>query len=172
MALRPAKCYKKWERPNTRQSKSVPKKSYVKGVPFPKITRFEIGNKKGKFDVEVYLVSKKEVQIRSNALEAMRVAANKILSKEIGDVNYFMKVLIYPFHVLRENALATGAGADRYQSGMSQAFGKPIGTAARVKKDQNIMRVSVNKEYVDVAKRALKVAGSKLPTPVKIIERQ
>ncbi|MBI4170413.1 MAG: 50S ribosomal protein L16, partial [Candidatus Aenigmarchaeota archaeon] len=31
--------------------------------------------------------------------------------------------------MLRENALATGAGADRFQSGMRQSFGKPVGTA-------------------------------------------
>ena len=40
----------------------------------------------------------------------------------------------YPHHVLRENKQATGAGADRVSQGMRCAFGKNVGTAARVKR--------------------------------------
>lgn len=170
MALRPAKCYKKLERPYTRQSKKKPRRSYIKGVPASKITKFELGNKKKKFLSKIALVSKKDAQIRSNALEAARIAANKILSEEIGTENYLFKILIVPYHVLRENPIATGAGADRYQTGMGKAYGKPIGTAARVKKNQKIIAVFTNKEKIDIARKALKVASSKLPVPSNIIE--
>ena len=170
MGLRPAKCYRKLERPNTRQSRKKPKKGYVKGVPGLKIHRFEMGNKKKSFPKKFSLVAQKDVQIRDNALEAARVAAHKVLAKQAGEEAYFMKILVYPYHVLRENPLATGAGADRYQSGMRQSFGKPIGSAARVKKSQSVINVHVEAGKEAAAKRALKVAGYKLPVVCRIIE--
>jgi large subunit ribosomal protein L10e len=171
MGLRPAKCYKYLEKPYTRQSRRKPKKSYVKGVPYPKITRFEFGKKNKEYSAELSLVVKHSVQIRSNALEAMRVAANKKLSVGVGEENYFLKVLVFPYHVLRENAMATGAGADRYQTGMSLSFGKPIGTAARVMGNQEILKIYVDKSRIDVAKEALRIAKSKIPMTSYIKEK-
>ena len=43
-----------------------------------------------------------------------------------------MQIKCFPHHVIRENALAAGAGADRLSTGMKHSFGKTIGTAARV----------------------------------------
>jgi len=114
---------------------------------------------------------KHSVQIRSNALEAMRVAANKKLSVGVGEENYFLKVLVFPYHVLRENAMATGAGADRYQTGMSLSFGKPIGTAVRVMGNQEILKIYVDKSRIDVAKEALRIAKSKIPMTSYIKEK-
>ena len=112
MKLRPAKCCRKLTRPWTRVSKRKPRKSYVKGVPKSKIVRFEMG-KKGDYDTNVAIISKESVQIRHNALEAIRISVNKSLIANIGKDNYFFKILIYPHQVLREHKLATGAGADR-----------------------------------------------------------
>ena len=168
MAIRPAKCYKKLERPYTRQSKRRPKKGYVKGVPYPKITKFEYGNRKKEFSAKAYLVAQASVQIRHNALDATRVVANRILSEALGDDGYFLKVLVYPHHVMRENPLATGAGADRYQTGMRLSFGNPIGLAARVMNKQNIIQVRYPKGKEDVVKKAMKVAASKLPVKCRI----
>ncbi|MCD6590343.1 MAG: 50S ribosomal protein L16 [Candidatus Aenigmarchaeota archaeon] len=168
MSLRPAKCYRKIERPYTRISVRRPRRSYVKGVPASKIHRFETGKPKDEFKTRLYLVSKNACQIRHNALEAARVAAVKALSKTIGESNYFLKVLVYPHHVLRENPLATGAGADRFQTGMRLAFGRPIGTAAQVKKNQRVFEVRVSSGHEDKAKKALKIASSKLPVTWKI----
>ena len=168
MGLRPARCYKKLERPNTRVSKRKPRRSYVKGVPDPKIHRFEMGNVRKKFSSSVVLVSSDAVQIRHNALEAARVAANKAMN-EVGTDNYFLKILIYPHHVMRENPLATGAGADRFQTGMRKSFGKPIGLAARVKRNQRLIAIMVDSSKKSAAKRALKVANSKIPARCKIV---
>src|SRR3989304_2702951 len=141
MALRPGRCYRRLERPYTRQSTRVPKKGYVKGVPKPKITEFELGTK-GVYDNALFLVSERDVQIRHNALEASRVTAVQLLEKNIGKGGvFFLKIRVYPHHVLRENAMATGAGADRFQSGMRESFGKPIGTAARVRAGQTLMEI-------------------------------
>ena len=169
MGLRPAKCYRKLEKPYTRQSRRRPKKGYVKGVPVPRIHKFESGNRKKEFSLKVNLVSNNGVQIRNNALEAARVSAHKVLDKAVGTENFFLKILIYPHHVLRENALATGAGADRFQTGMRKAFGKPISTAARVKPNQNLMEIRVSKTHVDAAKRAMKIASHKFPTTTRIV---
>ena len=169
MGLRPAKCYRKLEKPYTRQSRKKPKKGYVKGVPASKIHKFEAGNSGKKFSLKVNLVANRSVQVRHNALEAARVSAHKILDRTLGPENYFLKVLVYPHHVLRENALATGAGADRFQTGMRKSFGKPISTAARVKADQNLFQVRLPLSRKETAKKALKVAGSKLPTPTRIV---
>jgi len=169
MGLRPARCYRKPERPNTRQSKRKPKKGYVKGVPDIKIHRFEMGNKGKVFPKKLSLVSEMNMQIRHNALESARMGAHKVLVTGVGEEGYFLKVLIYPFHVMRENPLATGAGADRYQSGMRQSFGKPIGLAARVKKKQKLLSVWVDEGKEAVAKRALKIASYKLPGKCRIV---
>lgn len=169
MAIRPAKCYRRLERPYTRQSKRRPKKGYVKGVPYPKITKFETGKSKKKFSATAMLVAQGDVQIRHNALEASRVSTNRILLDDLGDDGYFLKVRIYPHHVMRENPLATGAGADRYQTGMRLSFGNPIGLAARVRAGQKIIEVRYNKGKDGVVKKALKIASTKLPVKCKIV---
>ncbi len=169
MGLRPGRCYRRFERPYTRQSRRVPRKGYVKGVPGSKITQFESG-KKMDYDKTFLLVSDNNVQIRHNSLEAARVMAAQTLEKLVGKSgDYFLKVRVYPHHVIRENALATGAGADRFQQGMRQSFGKPIGTAARVHKNQPIFEIRVNAQHETIARLALKKAIHKLPTTCKIV---
>jgi large subunit ribosomal protein L10e len=166
--LRPAKCYRKLERPYTRYSRKKPRESYVKSVPPRKIVKFEMGNPKGSYDLRGYLLAENGVQIRHNALEAARVSANKTLDKMIGKDNFFLKVLIFPHHVLRENQTATGAGADRFQTGMRLAFGKTIGTAARVKPGQRLLEIRVEKSRRAAAKEAFRRAAAKFPTTCRV----
>ncbi len=164
--LRPGKCYRKIERPYTRQSTRKPRMGYVKGVPKSKIAQFEMGIRKD-YDKTLFLVPEQALQIRNNSLEAARIAVVKYIEKNCKE--FFVKLRIYPFHVIRENPLATGAGADRFQQGMRQSFGKPIGTAAQVRIGQKIFEVRVAKENVKIAKIALKRAMQKLPLKYKII---
>lgn len=168
MALRPGRCYTRWERPYTRQSQKKPRKGYVKGVPASKIAQFEMGKKKA-YNCRLFLSLNSNVQVRHNALEAARVMGVQALEKGLGKgAEYFFKIRVFPHHVLRENTLATGAGADRFQEGMRQSFGKPIGTAARVKAGQKIIEVQIDKSNLNIAKKALKKASSKLPSTSKI----
>lgn len=163
MALRPGRVLKQKKRPYTRVSKRKPRKSYVVGVPYPRIHVFEMGNKESRFDCEVYLVSKDDVQIRHNALEAARVVSHKFLEKKVGGPNnYFYKILVYPHNIIREHSIASGPGADRFSQGMRLAFGRPVGKSAVVKSGQKIILARVNKQYVEAAKQALKRAGSKI----------
>ncbi len=172
MALRPGRTIKQKKRPYTRVSKRKPRKSYVVGVPHPRIHVFEMGNKEGDFDRALYMVSKDDVQIRHNALEAARIVTQKYLEKKLGKENFFFKILVYPHHVLREKSIATGAGADRFSRGMKLAFGRPVGKAAIVKSGQNIFLVKVNKKNIKTAREALKRASSKMRcrTRVEVVE--
>ena len=169
MGLRPGRTIRKPERPYTRVSKRVPRKSYVVGVPFPKIHQFEMGNRDGDFNTVLYLLAKRSVQIRHNALEAARIVAHKFLQTKLGTNNYFLKILVYPHQVIREKPIATGAGADRYSAGMAHAFGKPTGTAVITKPNQKLVMLKINKENLELGKTALKKFGLKIPTPVKIM---
>ncbi|MDR3205918.1 MAG: 50S ribosomal protein L16 [Candidatus Methanoplasma sp.] len=144
------------------------RREYMGGVPASRISQFDMGNLQGEFPVTLTLKVKNRVQIRHTAIEAGRIAANKMLSGQAGTVNYHLKVRAFPHCVLRENKLATGAGADRVSSGMRKAFGKNVGTAARLERNQAIFTVQVAAEKVNVAKEALWKASMKLPSPCYI----
>lgn len=145
------------------------RREYMGGVPGSKITIFDMGNSSVEFPVSLSLVATEACQIRHNALEAARIFANRYLVKGVGRKNFHLKIRLYPHHVLRENKLATGAGADRVSSGMRHAFGRAVGTAARVKRGQKMLTVAIEEENVDQAKEALRRASYKLPTPCKIV---
>jgi large subunit ribosomal protein L10e len=169
MGIRPAKCYTKLERPYTRQSRRRPRKGYVKGVPEMKIHRFEEGTRKPEFSMEFNLVIEEDVQIRDNSLESIRVSTGKSITKRIGEGNFFLKILVYPHHVIRENAMSTGAGADRFQSGMRQSFGRPAGSAARIMKGQSIMQILARPQDEMAVKKAIKTTFPKVPANCKIV---
>ena len=76
---------------------------------------------------------------------------------------------VYPHHILRENPLASGAGADRLSTGMAHNYGKPIGLAAQIKKGQPIFTVKTTKEHIALARAAMKRAAYKLPCQYSII---
>jgi len=155
---------------NYRTVKGAPytRKEYVRGSPPPKITKFTMGDTKSKFAYQALLIAQEEAQIRHNALEAARVASNRVLMDKLGN-NYLLRVVPYPHTILRENKMIFGAHADRLQDGMRKAFGKPVGTAARVKPDQTIIAVGVNEDGIEVAKEALKRGQDKLPIPCRIV---
>ncbi len=122
-----------------------------------------MGSPKKKFKYTLNLVSKHDLQIRDNALESAKQTSNKLLETTLGLPAYHLKLKPYPHHILRENPLAAGAGADRFSTGMQRAFGKPIGNATQVKKGDIIFHVSVNKSNLETAKTALTRASKKLP---------
>jgi large subunit ribosomal protein L10e len=144
------------------------RREYMGGVPASRITQFEQGTK-GDYPVRMTLKVVEQCQIRHIALEAARISANRFLAKKIGSSGYHMKIRVYPHQVLRENKIATGAGADRISEGMRHAFGKAIGTAARVSRDQEIISLETSQNHFVTAKQALKRAAIKLPTPCYII---
>jgi large subunit ribosomal protein L10e len=144
-------------------------KKYMGGVPAPRITQFDMGKANKDFDLTLSLVAEERCQVRHISLEAARIAVNRELSEGAGLEGFHMKVRVFPHVVLRENKQATGAGADRVSQGMRAAFGKAVGTAARVEVGQRLITVRVNKEHLNVAKLALRRGSTKLPTPTRTI---
>ncbi len=142
-------------------------KVYSPGAPNSKIARFSTGQASPDYDYRIELTSTEKVQIRHNALEAARVAANKKLTP-IGETAYFLRVNVSPHVILRENKMIATAGADRLQEGMRKAWGKPIGLAARVVPGSTILELFIRQENLEKAKDAMKSAASKLPMPTEM----
>lgn len=166
-SLRKGHCYSRVVRAYTRKSR-YKKKAFIKAAPSMKIIKFNMGDSKKKFEYRIDLVSKDRIQIRQNALESSRILVNRRFQKQLGQ-NYYFVLRLYPHHVLRENKMLTGAGADRMQSGMQRAFGRPVGVAAQVRVGQPIMTVNVDKKDVDYARKMLKLATPRLPCRCNII---
>ncbi|MEM4663196.1 MAG: 50S ribosomal protein L16 [Candidatus Diapherotrites archaeon] len=169
MGLRPGRCYSSIKhRPYTRVAITVHEKNYVGTVPQVRIRQFNMGNPTNNYDYIIDLVADEAVQIRDNAIEALRVSMNRFLIKRVGKENYFMRIRVFPHQILREHKQAQGAGADRVSQGMSHAFGKPIGRAVRVKKGTVILSILATQEHVKLIAQTLeKRASSKLPCKVK-----
>ena len=169
MSDKPASMYREIDtRPYTRRE-------YITGIPGSKIAQHNMGNLQADgddYDVQISLIPEEDCQIRHGALEAARLSANRFLIKQLGEGNYKMILRKHPHHVLRENKQATGAGADRVSDGMRQAFGTPVGTAARVHRGDQLFTVWCDPEQAPVVKDALRRAYNKISPPCRItVER-
>jgi len=166
MGRRPWKCYRYCK------NKPYPKSRFCRGVPDPKIKIFDLGNKKAallEFPLCVHLISDEKEQISSESVEAARIACNKYLTGHAGKDSFHLRVRIHPFHVIRINKMLSCAGADRLQSGMRGAFGKPCGTAARVNRNQILISIRSKKNCIFDVIEALRRAKYKFPGRQKII---
>ena len=167
--LRNANAYRRIKRAYTRTSK-YKRKAFIKGVPGSKIHLFDMGNLSAKFPLKFKLVAMKDVNLRHNALEAGRMTATHTLAGKYGKKGFSLHIHAVPHHVMRENALATGAGADRMQTGMRNAFGKAIGKSCQVRKGKVLMSAEVQEGGEHFAREALRKAGCKFPIPCKVLQ--
>eukprot|EP00871_Galdieria_phlegrea_P001038 jgi/Galph1/1935/GphlegSOOS_G605.1 len=166
MGRRPARCYRYIK------NKPYPKSRFCRGVPDPKIRIYDLGKKRApveEFPLCIHLVSDENQQISSEALEAARVACNKYLTKYAGKDTFHIRVRAHPFHVIRINKMLSCAGADRLQTGMRGAFGKPQGTVARVYIGQILMSVRAKDQHESVVREALNRARYKFPGRQKVM---
>ncbi len=170
MGLRPGRCYRSLkDRAYTRVALKVHRKNFIGATPGLRTRQFNMGNPLQKYDTILDLFAEESVQIRDNSIESARLAINRALVKKIGKDNFFMRIRIYPHQILRENKMATGAGADRVSQGMGNCpFGKPIGRAARVKGGQKIISVLVKKEHLTEAKKALEKAAARITSKISV----
>ncbi len=169
MGLRPGHCYAtKKDRAYTRVAVRVHRRNYIGAIPGLKTRQFNMGNPTKEFSHILDLLVDEHTQIRDNAIESSRIIINRYLVNKLGKDNFFMRIRIYPHHVLRENKQAKGAHADRIQQGMSQAFGKPIGKAARVRPYQKIISVLVDEQDVELAKKALLRARARMNCKLRV----
>lgn len=166
MGRRPARCYRYCK------NKPYPKSRFCRGVPDPKIQIYDVGRKDAPtddFPLCVHLVSGEYEQLSSEALEAGRIVVNKCMTKFAGKDAFHLKVRAHPFHVLRINKMLSCAGADRLQTGMRQAYGKPTGTVARVNIGQIIFSVRAKDQHEKQVIEALRRAKYKFPGRQNII---
>lgn len=167
MALRKATCYsKRYTLPFTRKSK-VKQKNYIRMVPGTKLTKMRMGDlegyKAGKYKIILDVKTKHRVQLRDNALEAVRQFLNRFLVEKIGK-DFYLEVKPYPHHIQRENKMLTGAGADRMQTGMALSFGKSTGRACLLKRGDTIFIIGVTSPKHEAIAREL-VASSRARMP-------
>lgn len=172
MGIRPGHCYRNIQRSYTRKSK-YKNLSFVKAVPTCKVVRFDMGDPRKKYTHQVILRSLLPVQIRDNALESSRQLVVRAMQGALG-LNFYYKIHVYPHHVLRENRMLTGAGADRMQTGMQLSFGIPIGIAAQVRKKQEVFSIDIFEDGIDPARAALKKAIPRLPGKfaIEVVQKQ
>src|ERR671920_1495406 len=157
---------------NSRECRGMPyvRRQYISGKPQIKIARFSSGEAKSNYDYKVELLATAKIQIRHNALEAARLAANKTMAKA-GETTFFSTLKVYPHVILRENKMIATAGADRLQEGMRRAFGKSTGLAARIRPGQVIFEAYVTAANLELAQDGFKTAASKIgcPTTTRIV---
>merc|ERR1712139_376066 len=166
MGRRPARCYR------FIKNKAYPKSRFCRGVPDPKLRIFDIGKKKAPcddFPQCIHLVSLEKENVSSEALEAGRISCNKNMIKAAGKDNFHLRVRLHPYHVLRINKMLSCAGADRLQTGMRGAFGKPQGWVARCMINQIILSVRCKDSNVSIAEEALRRAKFKFPGRQKVV---
>jgi len=166
MGRRPARCYRQIK------NKPYPKSRYCRGVPDPKIRIYDVGMKRkpaDDFPFCIHLASWEKENVSSEALEAARIACNKYMTKFAGKDAFHLRVRVHPFHVLRINKMLSCAGADRLQTGMRGAFGKPQGVCARVAIGQVLLSVRCKDNNAQHAEEALRRAKFKFPGRQKII---
>lgn len=165
--LRKGNAYKKTTRAYTRTSK-YKKKGFIKVVPARKIVKYNMGDLKKEFPRKVKLISKERFQLRHNSLESCRMLVNRQLQTKFGAKGYKFTINQFPHHVLRENKMLTGAGADRMQSGMKHSFGKAMGTAAQLKEGTTILTAYVPEDGVQFAKKALEKTKPRIAGKVRV----
>jgi large subunit ribosomal protein L10e len=166
MGRRPARCYR------YTKNKPYPKSRFCRGCPDPKIRAYDIGRKKANcddFGFSVHMISWEKEQISSCAMEAARVAANKYMVKTSGKENFHMRCRMHPWHIIRINKMLSCAGADRLQSGMRGAFGKPNEKCARVKIGQPLYSIRTTENNIKNAMEALRRAKNKFPGQQRIV---
>ncbi|WP_178915409.1 50S ribosomal protein L16 [Natronomonas gomsonensis] len=170
MSDKPASMYRDIDKP------AYTRREYITGIPGSKVAQYKMGRidaEPDDYPVQISLLVDEEVQIRHGSLEAARLSANRRMLKELGEGgDYKMILRKFPHQVIRENKQATGAGADRVSDGMRQAFGKIVGTAARIPKGERLFTVWCNAEDAAVAKDAFRRAYNKISPPCTIrVER-
>jgi len=167
MGRRPARCYR------YQKGKPYIKSRYCRGVPDAKIRIYDLGKKNAtvdEFPAVYHLVSDEKEQLTAEALEASRIVVNKYMATTCGRESFHGRIRCHPYHVLRINKMLSCAGADRLQTGMRGAYGKPQGLTARVDIGQILISIRTKPANLMHAKEALRRARYKFPGRQKLVQ--
>lgn len=170
MGRRPARCYRYFG------NKPYPKSRFNRGVPQLNQFAYESGNKKAKatqFPLRASIILLERENVSSQALSACRMSVNRFLVKHLGKDGFHLRVHPHPFHVLRINKMLSTAGADRLQTGMRHAFGKPEGLVARCRYGQVLISVrfarSEKDEKLKLVLESLRRGQFKFPGHTRVV---
>ncbi len=170
MALRPARSIRDPDkRAYTRKSRRNMTKNYIKVDPHKHLHHLQVGKVLPDYEVAFHLVARQTFYHRDNALESARIAINRVMDKQTSG-KYLLLIRVYPHHIIRENKMVSGAGADRIQKGMRRAFGKPTGRAALVREGQPIVTIYTYSQFREFALTGLRKASRKLSGNWKVVE--
>merc|ERR1712176_417582 len=122
------------------------------------------------FPAVYHLVSDEKEQLTAEALEASRIVVNKYMATTCGRESFHGRIRCHPYHVLRINKMLSCAGADRLQTGMRGAYGKPRGLTARVDIGQILISIRTKPQNLAHAKEALRRARYKFPGRQKLVQ--
>ena len=153
--------------------KAYIKSRFCRGVPDAKIRIYDVGRKRAgvdEFPYSCHLISGEKEQISSEALEAARITVNKYMTKTTGKEGFHLRIRKHPYQVLRINKMLTCAGADRLQTGMRGAYGKPNGLAARCLIGSKIMTIRTKESNRLHAFEAFRRATYKFPGRQNIVD--
>jgi large subunit ribosomal protein L10e len=139
-------------------------------MPHRDLNTFRTGVKKEDYDATIDLVSVKDMIVRDNSIESARQTLNKRLEKGLPGI-YYLIVRTYPHHVIRENKMIAGAGADRLQKGMRQSFGRPTDRAARIMEGTSVFTVLTYKQNVPLVSDAMMRCKKKLCGTYKVFAK-
>lgn len=170
---RPWHCYAKWNRRPFQHKRSANhRREYARGGAQSKIVRFWGGDKSvpwQDWELVIGLKSDKQIQISSNALEAVRITINSSLQNSIGRTNFRFRIRPKPFQKYRENRMLAFAGADRVQSGMRNSFGRSTGVCARVRAGSIICDVGTSLKNLPIIRDRLRIASMKISCSCQIV---
>lgn len=157
--------------PYTRKSKKQ-SLSYIKAVPNSKVTKYRMGDltgyKSGKYKIILTIKTKEFVQMRDTAIEAARQYLNRFLT-EVAGKDFYLELRPYPHHVIRENKMLTGAGADRMSTGMALSFGRTTGRAALMKKGSTLFIIGLtNTKSEQATRKLINSVKSRLPCHIMV----
>ena len=170
---RPWHCYSKWtRRPYQYKRSSNRRREYARGGAQSKIVRYWGGNKEMAWEdwqLVVGLKVNSQIQISSNALEAIRITINGVLQRKLGRQNYRLRIRPKPFQKIRENRMLAFAGADRVQSGMRNSFGRSTGVCARVRAGQILVDIGCYIRNLPLVRDRLRVSSMKIASSCQIV---
>ena len=170
---RPWHCYRKWNRrPYQHKRSANHRREFARGGAQSKIFRYWGGDKTvpwEDWELVVGLKVNEQVQISSNALEAIRITINGVLQRKLGRTNFRLRIRPKPFQKYRENRMLAFAGADRVQSGMRNSFGRSTGVCARVRAGQVIAEVGTPMKSLGIVRDRLRIASMKVPCSCQIV---
>ena len=121
------------------------------------------------FELVVGLKVNNQIQISSNALEAVRITINGVLTRKLGRTAFRLRIRPKPFQKFRENRMLAFAGADRVQSGMRNSFGRSTGVCARVRAGQIVVDVGTSLKNLPLVRDRLRVANMKISSSCQTV---